>query len=181
MKKIRGINNLPDIAFYDQLDTPVGKLTIITSKKGLHAILWEKDRENTHYVNLLHTLRQDSHETTIKKTKHQLKEYFSGKRKIFDLPLVFNGTDFQNQAWQQLLKIPYGKTISYGEQAKKLGDKNKARAVGLANGLNPISIIVPCHRVIGSNGKLTGFGGGLDIKEKLLNLESQETPNEANK
>ncbi|MCP4494344.1 MAG: methylated-DNA--[protein]-cysteine S-methyltransferase [Gammaproteobacteria bacterium] len=96
---------------------------------------------------------------------------FSGKRKVFDLPLVINGTHFQTQAWQQLLKIPYGQTITYGEQAKRMGDKNKARAVGMANGYNPISIVIPCHRVIGSNGKLVGFGGGIERKALLLQLE----------
>lgn len=107
------------------------------------------------------------------KTKKQLNEYFQGKRKIFDLPLVYNGTEFQIQTWKQLIKIPYAKTISYAEQAERIGNKNKARAVGLANGLNPISIIIPCHRVIGSNGHLVGFGGGLEKKSFLLKLEQK--------
>ena len=91
----------------------------------------------------------------------EIYEYFIGKRKRFSLPLVLEGSDFQVKAWNLLQTIPYGETISYGDQATKLGNKNKARAVGLANGLNPISIIIPCHRVIGSDGKLTGFAGGL--------------------
>ncbi|EKD72741.1 MAG: hypothetical protein ACD_45C00599G0001, partial [uncultured bacterium] len=94
-----------------------------------------------------------------------------GKRKMFDLPLVIDGTDFQIQAWKQLLKIPYSSTITYGEQAEKMGDKKKARAVGMANKLNPISIIIPCHRVIGNNGQLIGFAGGLEKKAYLLKLE----------
>jgi len=95
------------------------------------------------------------------------------QRHVFDLPLVLKGTDFQIQTWKQLLNIPYGQTISYTEQAGKIGDRNKARAVGMANGLNPILIIIPCHRVIGSSGHLVGFGGGLDKKAYLLKLEQK--------
>ena len=98
----------------------------------------------------------------------QLDEYFAGERLEFDLPLEPNGTPFQRQAWTALRTIPYGETISYGEQARRLGDRNKSRAVGAANGKNPIPIVVPCHRVIGANGHLTGFGGGLDVKAWLL-------------
>jgi len=105
------------------------------------------------------------------KQKKQLTEYFAGERKIFDLPLVLNGTAFQILAWKQLMKIPYAQTISYAEQAEKIGDRKKARVVGMANGLNPIPIIIPCHRVIGSNGQLTGFAGGMDKKTYLLNFE----------
>ncbi len=171
MKTIRAVRTLPTDATYDEMNSPVGKLTIITSPKGLHAILWDTDRNNLKYEKIISTLTRSKHEKTIIETKQQLTEYFQGKRKKFALPLVLNGTDFQMQAWQQLLKIPYAKTISYGEQATKIGDKNKARAVGMANGVNPISIVVPCHRVIGSNGSLTGFGGGLDKKAYLLGLE----------
>jgi methylated-DNA-[protein]-cysteine S-methyltransferase len=102
----------------------------------------------------------------------QLNEYFAGRRTAFDLPLDPHGTPFQQQVWEQLLAIPYGETRSYLDLARKLGNPNATRAVGAANGRNPISIIVPCHRVIGSSGKLTGFAGGLEIKERLLNLES---------
>ena len=116
-------------------------------------------------------LIQSKNEQTIIQTKKQLTEYFQNKRKTFDLPLVLNGTEFQIQAWNQLLKIPYATTMCYAEQAEKIGNRNKARAVGMANGLNPISIIIPCHRVIGSNGKLVGFGGGIEKKAYLLNLE----------
>ncbi len=170
-KALRGLRYLPHNARYDELDTPVGMLTIIASMKGLHAILWDNDREHSVTHNTIHALPQCSDDKIILQTKKQLMEYFAGKRKIFDLPLVIEGTAFQVRAWQQLLTIPYGQTISYGEQAHKIGDKKKARAVGMANGLNPISIIVPCHRVIGSNGHLTGFGGGLDKKAYLLELE----------
>ena len=108
---------------------------------------------------------------STQQTKKQLEEYFKGKRRLFDVPVVIKGTDFQMQVWEELLKIPYAETISYGEQATRIGDKNKARAVGMANGFNPISILIPCHRVIGSNGHLVGFGGGLDKKAWLLTHE----------
>lgn len=104
----------------------------------------------------------------------QLKEYFAGNRTIFDLPLDPQGTDFQKRVWKELLNIPFGKTVSYLEVARRLGDVKAIRAVGLANGKNPISIIIPCHRVIGSNGKLVGYGGGLWRKEWLLNFESSD-------
>ena len=151
---------------YDEMDSPVGKLTIITSSKGLHAILWDNDDQN-----IVRNLHKSPDEKTIVQTKTQLLEYFHGKRKTFDLPLVITGTEFQMQAWNQLLNIPYATTISYGQQAENMGDKNKARAVGMANGQNPISIVIPCHRVIGKNGHLVGFGGGLEKKAKLLQLE----------
>lgn len=150
---------------YDEMKSPVGVLTIVTSSKGLHAILWDNDQKN------LTDMKRDPKEKTILATKKQLTEYFAGQRKAFDLPLVIEGTEFQKSAWKQLCKIPYAKTISYGTQAERMGDKKKARAVGMANGCNPISIVIPCHRVIGSNGKLVGFGGGLDKKAYLLQLE----------
>lgn len=101
----------------------------------------------------------------------QLNEYFSGSRNFFDLPLEPEGTEFQKKVWNALKEIPFGETRSYGEIAKKIGNEKAARAVGMANNKNPIMIVIPCHRVIGSNGKLVGYAGGLDIKEKLLNLE----------
>jgi len=171
MKKLRGVKFLPKSATYAEMSSPVGTLTIITTKNGLHAVLWDGDCKVPECEQVIQRLRKSQNEQTIVETKKQLTEYFEGKRREFDLPLVINGTDFQVQAWKQLLKIPYSKTITYAEQAEKLGNKNKARAVGLANGLNPISIIIPCHRVIGSNGQLVGFGGGLDKKSYLLELE----------
>jgi methylated-DNA-[protein]-cysteine S-methyltransferase len=174
MKKIRGVKYLPENATYDEMSSPVGRLTIITSSQGLHAVLWENDRANPTVEKIISSLKKSENEPTIIQTKMQLTEYFHGKRKIFDLPLVLNGTDFQIQVWKQLISIAYSMTISYAEQAEKIGDKNKARAVGTANGLNPISIIIPCHRVIGSNGHLTGFGGGLQKKAFLLQLEKNE-------
>lgn len=171
MKEAASLKSLAKAAVYDEMSSPVGRLTIVASSKGLHAILWDIDRKKSVYKNVLKTLVQSDNDKIIVKTKKQLTEYFQGKRQEFDLPLVIDGTVFQIQAWNQLRKIPYGKTISYAEQATKIGDRKKARAVGMANGCNPISIVVPCHRVIGSNGRLVGFGGGLDKKEYLLNLE----------
>ena len=171
MKKIKEFELLPNDATYDEINSPVGMLTLITSSKGLHAVLWDNYRENHSIEKVINRLKQSKNNPINVKTKQQLQEYFQGKRQVFDLPLVMNGTDFQIRVWKELQKIPYATTISYGEQARRLGDKNKARAVGTANGHNPISIIIPCHRVIGSNGQLTGFGGGLDKKAILLNLE----------
>ena len=173
MRKIRGLGFLPKDAVYDEMPSPVGNLTIITSPAGLHAVLWDNDRVDSQHKDTVTALKKSPTEKTIVATKKQLQEYFQGKRQTFDLPLVIVGTDFQQQAWQQLLKIPYACTFSYGEQAQKMGDKKKARAVGMANGRNPISIIIPCHRVIGSDGQLVGFGGGLDKKAYLLALEQE--------
>ena len=118
---------------------------------------------------------EDGSAEPFRVTSVQLSEFFSGERKAFDLPLAPAGTPFQLQVWQELCRIPYGETISYGELARRVGNSNASRAVGLANGRNPLPIIVPCHRVIGANGKLTGFGGGLWRKEKLLDLERGTT------
>jgi methylated-DNA-[protein]-cysteine S-methyltransferase len=103
----------------------------------------------------------------------QLSEYFAGERTSFDVPLVLNGAPFQERAWRALQEIPYGETISYGEQARRIGRPSAARAVGMANGRNPIAVIVPCHRVIGANGTLTGYGGGIERKRLLLDLEAR--------
>lgn len=119
-------------------------------------------------TNNIHTGRNEILDAAIV----QLSEYFAEKRISFDVPLAPKGTEFQKSAWQELLKIPYGKVINYGEQAKRLGKPKAARAVGAANGKNPIGIMIPCHRVIGSSGSLTGFAGGLEIKAQLLSLEA---------
>jgi methylated-DNA-[protein]-cysteine S-methyltransferase len=167
MKITKSSERIPNSATYDTISSPVGHLTVITSSVGLHNILWESESQPRH-------IHRNKQEKTLLATKQQLKEYFAGKRKNFDLPLVLHGTDFQIDTWKQLLKIPYAETISYGEQAKRLGDKNKARAVGTANGFNPIAIVIPCHRVIASNGTLAGFRGGLQRKSFLLGLEQNE-------
>ena len=147
MKKTKSILLAAEGAtVYDEVDSPVGILTIIASSQGLHAILWDLYRASPEWQKIIDPLQKSDRETVIAQTKKQLTEYFEGKRKTFDLPLKIAGTNFQRQAWNQLLAIPYGTTISYGEQAEKIGNKNKARAVGMANGLNPISIVIPCHR-----------------------------------
>ena len=174
MSRVRGLSKLPVDACCDTMDSPVGVLTLVASSKGLHAILWDNDRLIPAHRELLGSLSQSKEQAVIRKTKTQLQEYFLGARIEFDLPLILDGTPFQLSAWDQLLEIPYGSTISYGEQAERLGDKKKARAVGTANAKNPLSIIVPCHRVIGADHQLRGFAGGLDKKSHLLQLEAAQ-------
>jgi methylated-DNA-[protein]-cysteine S-methyltransferase len=156
---------------YKIIVSPVGKLKLVASDKGLVAILWEND--NPKRVKL-GELVFNNHHPILLETERQLNEYFREKRKSFSLKLDLIGTKFQNEVWQQLLAIPFGETRSYGEIARKLGNPQATRAVGAANGRNPISIVVPCHRVIGASGKLTGFAGGLETKAHLLGLENKE-------
>jgi methylated-DNA-[protein]-cysteine S-methyltransferase len=155
------------------MDTPVGVLTLVASERGLRAVMWPDERDGRVPLGEA-TGAGPRAEHILDDAVRELHEYFVGERTEFDLPLDPVGTEFQQQVWQVLRTIPYGQTISYGEQAARLGDKNKSRAVGAANGRNPISIIVPCHRVVGSNGKLTGFAGGLDNKDWLLRHERQD-------
>lgn len=150
------------------MTSPVGELTIVATDDGLRAILWPLDGAERVHVG---ESREDPDHAVLRATVDQLVEYFAGERLQFDLPLDPVGSDFQQEAWAALREIPYGETVSYGEQAARLGDRNKARAVGAANGKNPISIVVPCHRVIGASGSLTGFAGGLDAKIWLLDHE----------
>jgi len=148
--------------------SPVGDLTLVASDQGLVAILWENDSSDRVKLG---AVEEDAGHPVLEATEDQLREYFAGTRTRFDLPLDFRGTDFQKSVWAELLAIPFGETRSYGEIAMKLGRPTASRAVGAANGRNPISIVAPCHRVIGSTGKLTGFAGGLAAKEYLLGLE----------
>jgi methylated-DNA-[protein]-cysteine S-methyltransferase len=154
---------------YKFVDSPVGKLKLVASQSGLTAILWENDNPRRVPLN---DLVEDNDQPILLETERQLKEYFAGERNSFSIPLDMRGTAFQKDVWRALLAIPFGETLSYGQIAKKLGRPSASRAVGAANGRNPISIIVPCHRVIGSTGKLTGFAGGLEAKSHLLNLET---------
>lgn len=165
------MKRLPEDTVFDIVESPVGKLYLFASKKGLHAILWQKDAKEKEFKDVVKKLKKSSTHKVIIETRKQLREYFAKKRTKFDLPLVADGTEFQKKAWMQLRKIPYGKTISYQDQAAKLGDLKKARAVGTANSKNPLSIVVPCHRVIAKSGSLSGFGGGLSNKKYLLELE----------
>jgi methylated-DNA-[protein]-cysteine S-methyltransferase len=159
---------------YKTMKSPVGLLKLVASDRGLAAILWEND--NPKRVRL-GALIEDKNHPVLVETERQLNDYFAGKRERFSLKFDFAGTEFQKQVWQALAAIPFGETRSYAEIAKEIGRPKAVRAVGAANGKNPISIIVPCHRVIGSNGKLTGFAGGLSTKEFLLGIESEtQTP-----
>ncbi len=153
--------------------SPVGVLTLIASNDGLAAILWENDRPGRVRLGVV---AQDADHPVLRETGRQLGEYFAGRRKTFDLPLDFAGTAFQKKVWDALLTIPFGETRSYAQIATQIGQPTAVRAVGAANGRNPISIVAPCHRVIGSSGKLTGFAGGLDVKAKLLRLEGADAP-----
>jgi methylated-DNA-[protein]-cysteine S-methyltransferase len=154
---------------YKVMASPVGKLTLVGSTRGLAAVLWENDRPGRVKLNIT---GEDRHHPVLLKAEKQLKEYFAGKRTAFSLELDFVGTVFQTKVWQALLAIPFGETRSYGDIARQLKNPKAVRAVGAANGRNPISIIAPCHRVIGSTGKLTGFAGGLETKAHLLALEN---------
>ena len=156
------------------IDTPIGPLTIVASDRGLRAVLWPDEELGPCQARRTPAGARPAGSPAAAILQHgaeQLAEYFDGDRTTFDVPLDPIGTDFQQTAWAALRTIPYGETISYGEQAARLGDRRKARAVGAANGRNPISIIVPCHRVVGSTGALTGFAGGLDTKAWLLDHE----------
>ena len=148
-----------------RIESPVGPLVILASKKGISGLYFGHRIERT-------TLPpEDSENRILKRTAKQLSEYFAKKRESFDLSLDGKGSEFRRDVWKQLLEIPYGETRGYGELAMKMGNPKAVRAVGTANGANPISIIVPCHRVIGKDGSLIGFGGGLEIKTKLLQHE----------
>ena len=152
--------------YYKIIDTPLGKLTIACNKQALISIDFgevksEYSLEPQHPILLI--------------TQEQLNRYFAGKLKKFDIPLDPQGTLFQKAVWNALLEIPYGETISYGDVAKKIGNPKSVRAVGQANNKNPIPIIIPCHRVVGKDGSLVGYGGGLDIKKFLLALENVES------
>ncbi len=153
---------------YTEYDSPVGRLTLVASDAGLSAVWWPDDVRAGTVGD-----RQDDHRV-LQQTVTELEEYFAGRRTEFDVALDPDGTDFQLAAWRVLREIPFGQTISYGEQARRLGDAGKARAVGAANGRNPISIIVPCHRVVATSGALTGFAGGLDAKTWLLDFERRQ-------
>ena len=151
------------------MTTPIGRLDIVAHDDAIVAIWFEVDGDGRRLDDAIPVERGEH--PVLDLAVEQLEEYFAGSRSEFDLPLDPRGTAFQQQAWHALRRIPYGETISYGEQARMLGDKNKSRAVGAANGRNPIPIVVPCHRVVGSNGHLTGFAGGLDTKAWLLDHE----------
>jgi methylated-DNA-[protein]-cysteine S-methyltransferase len=161
----------PKRYFSKPFASPVGRLKLIASGTALAAILWENDRPGR--VPLSEVTEQSAHPILVE-AERQLGEYFAGARTAFDLPLDPVGTDFQRRVWRALLTIPYGQTRSYADIARQVGSPAAVRAVGAANGRNPLSIVAPCHRVIGSSGQLTGFAGGLETKAYLLQLESPQ-------
>jgi methylated-DNA-[protein]-cysteine S-methyltransferase len=151
------------------MDSPLGPLLLACDDAGLREIRFPAVKQATKPDD---DWKKGGAE--LKEVTRQLRAYFSGELESFELPLAPEGTAFQQKVWSELCTIPYGETTSYGELARRIGNPNACRAVGLANGSNPIPIVIPCHRVIGANGKLTGYGGGLPIKEKLLALEKRE-------
>jgi methylated-DNA-[protein]-cysteine S-methyltransferase len=151
--------------------TPVGELTLIASDRGLHAILWPKTA--SHRAPFDGRPRRNPDHPILRRTAAQLDEYFAGTRTGFDIPLDLRGTRFQVAAWRALADIPFGATTTYGQQAAALGVPTAARALGAANRANPVCIVLPCHRVIGANGSLTGFAGGLEVKQWLLDHEAR--------
>lgn len=143
------------------LDTPTGRLTVIGGDTGIRRVGWNLPTDGC----------SDTPHPVVDEAIRQLREYLDGTRREFDLPLDPEGTPFQQKVWDVLRAIPYGETITYGEQARRLGDPRRARAVGAANGRNPIAVIVPCHRVVGADGSLTGYAGGVERKDWLLRHE----------
>ena len=160
---------MPTTISFTYLQSPIGPLLLASSGSRLHSITFPKSGSPATPGS-----NWNENASAFKEPIRQLQAYFAGELENFDLPLGPQGTPFQQKVWNELCRIPYGQTISYGELAKRIGNPNASRAVGLANGSNPIPIVIPCHRVIGSSGKLTGYGGGLPIKEKLLALEKKQ-------
>ena len=154
------------------MPSPIGQLKLVGSDRGLAAVLWEADGRSFRHLALI---QEDGSHPILVETAIQLSDYFAGSRKVFTLPRDFEGTAFQRDVWQALLTIPYGEIRSYGQVARQIGRPKAVRAVGAAAGMNPIAIIAPCHRVLGSNGTLTGFAGGLAAKTTLLAIETVET------
>jgi methylated-DNA-[protein]-cysteine S-methyltransferase len=154
--------------FYTTLDSPVGALFLTSNGEAITELFMEKHKGGPKPIG---DWRRD--DEMFIEAASQLRAYFAGELTEFDLPIAIGGAPFQQRVWAELLKIPYGSTISYGELARRIGNPKASRAVGAANGDNPISIIIPCHRVIGSNGKLTGYGGGVERKKFLLEFEAE--------
>ena len=154
---------------YKWVDSPVGRLKLVASSRGLAAVLWATDPPGRVRLTID---AEDARHPVLAEAERQLAEYFAGRLTRFSLQLDFAGTPFQRKVWNALLTIPFGETRSYAQIAKQIGSPAASRAVGAANGRNPIAIVAPCHRVIGTGGKLTGFAGGLEAKAYLLSLEA---------
>jgi len=153
------------------LQAPFGMLTVVASERGVRYITFEEDAHPKSYVGM--DVVDDVSQPVVAETLKQLREYLDGLRTAFDVPLDLVGTEFQVEAWNALAKIPYAGTVSYAQQAASIGRPKAMRAIGSANGRNPVVIVLPCHRVVGADGSLTGFGGGLHVKSWLLDLEKQ--------
>jgi methylated-DNA-[protein]-cysteine S-methyltransferase len=158
---------------YLTVDSPIGRLVLQTDGVSLIGLYMDVPGRP---IQGMSAWQEDANAGPLPEAVRQLEEYFAGKRRDFDLPLHLDGTEFQQRVWRVLTEIPYGETWSYGELAKRIGNPNASRAVGLANGRNPVSIVVPCHRVIGADGSLTGYGGGLQRKQWLLAHEGLHQP-----
>lgn len=156
------------MTYYTKIPSPIGEILIVSDGKKITRVSMDKQK---YAAEIGADWKEQAGLEVLKDAAAQLKSYFAGSLKAFDLPLSFAGSEFQNKVWRELKKIPFGETISYGELAQRVGSPKASRAVGLANGKNPIAVIVPCHRVIGANGSLTGYGGGLTRKKQLLELE----------
>jgi methylated-DNA-[protein]-cysteine S-methyltransferase len=167
------MNSPAETLYWHEIDSPIGRLLLAGDGDSITQVCFQSGPR---------PLRAPGgwvHDAApFRAAIAQLGEYFAGRRRAFDLPLAPRGTEFQRRVWRELTAIPYGKTISYGELARRIGKPSASRAVGLANGANPLPVIVPCHRVIGADGSLTGFGGGLPIKRKLLALEEATAEDE---
>ncbi len=156
--------------YFTRMDSPVGALTLVSNGSALIGLYMNEHKHGPAPEGWV----EDAEVAPLPETQRQLQEYFDGTRTTFDVPLAAQGTEFQQRVWKALCDIPWGETISYGELARRIGDPGASRAVGMANGRNPVSIIVPCHRVIGANGKLTGYGGGMERKAFLIQHEKRE-------
>ena len=172
MLDLQILKQLPRETAWEDMASPLGLLTVLASDNGVHAIAFEGDRTEQAKINLPRAVNHP----IINATAEQLAMYFEGTLKIFDLPLDLRGTNFQKRVWKLLLEIPFGQTRTYRDIACALGNAGASQAVGAANGKNPVAIVVPCHRVIGTSGHLTGYAGGMDKKRLLLTHEGVIQP-----
>ena len=172
MLDLQILKQLPQETVWENVASPLGLLTVLASENGVHAIAFGSDRTEQAKTNLPRAVNHP----IINAAVEQLAMYFDGKLKVFDLPLNLRGTDFQKRVWKLLLEIPFGETRTYGDIALALGNAGASQAVGAANGKNPVAIVVPCHRVIGASGHLTGYAGGMDKKKFLLTHEGVLQP-----
>ncbi|MCY3869759.1 MAG: methylated-DNA--[protein]-cysteine S-methyltransferase [Gemmatimonadetes bacterium] len=172
MFNLQIFKQLPRGTTWEDMASPLGPLTVLASDNGVHAIAFEGDRTEQAKINFPRAVNHP----IINTADEQLAMYFEGTLKVFDLPLDLRGTDFQKRVWELLLEIPFGETRTYGDIARALGNTDASQAVGAANGKNPVAIVVPCHRVIGASGHLTGYAGGMDKKRFLLTHEGVIQP-----